>query len=236
MLSAGKLTRCLKRHSAWKTLNYPIYIPEEQTDIATLLMKGDAATLEGVLKRRASLGSRSAAALLGFLEIMGAFSGKPDAQAAIICCTGPAQAGDPYAQYIVAWAQWRLGNRTEALRLMKRPAAAGFLPALVDTARMLAVTAETLEELRTAVRLLWGAHKLGHVVPLVAISGIAFRGQLGSIHRLRGLLLFPYAMIRLMLGYRCDPFGIRSFCIDPRPNVPFFRQVVRADLSDPVRL
>lgn len=233
MPSAAKLRRCLKAHAAWKALNYPIYVPEEQTDIAVLLMKGDAATVEEVLKRRASLGSRSAAALLGFLEIMGAFSGKPNPQAAITCCTGPAQAGDPYAQYILAWACWEIGKKDDAFRWMKRPAAAGFLPAIVDTGRLLAVEAQNVGELRSAVAILWGAHKHGHVLPLLAISGIGVRGRLGLLQRLLGLVLFPYAMIRLMLGYRCTPFGITSFCVARRPNVPFFHRAVPAYRSDP---
>jgi hypothetical protein len=170
-----------------------------------------------MLKRRISLGSAPAAALLGYLEFMGAISGTPDSKAAL------------YAQYVLAWAHWDLGNRDEALRWMKRPAAAAFLPAVVDTGRMLALLADNAGELRTAVGILWGAHKFGHVVPLVAISGIAIRGQLGLIQRLLGLVLAPYAVVRLMLRYRCEPFAIRSFSIDRRPNVPLFRPAVPAD-------
>lgn len=194
MLSADR-RRSDQARLAWKTLNYPIYIPDEVQDVSALLLKGDANELEAELERRASLGSASASAPLGYLEIMGAFSGEPNPQSAITCCTEPARAGDPYAQYVLSRAYWETGNRTDALRWIKRPEAASFLPALVDTGRMLAEIADNAEELRTAVRILWGAHRLGHVVPLVAISGIAFRGRLGAIHRLLGLVLIPASPI-----------------------------------------
>lgn len=229
MLSTEKVKRCIRARSVWKSINYPIYIPEEDPEIAALLVEGNVEKLAAVLKRRTALGSMSAAAILGFLELMGAISGRLNPQAAITCCTGPAKAGNSYAQYVLAWAYWESGNRDDALRWMKLPAAASFLPALVDTGRMLAVVAHDAGELRTAVGILWGAHKLGHVVPLVAISGIAFRGRLGLGQRLLGLVMSPYAAIRLLLGYRCMPFGVRSFCIARRPNVPFFRQAVYAD-------
>lgn len=212
-------------------MNYPIYIPEEDPDIAALLVEGNVARLVTVLKRRTSLGSGSAAAVLGVLEFMGAISGKPNPHAAISCCAGPAKAGYPYAQYVLAWAYWEIGNRTDAMRWMKRPAAASFLPALVDSARILVTMADSAVELRSAVGFLWAAHRLGHVVPLAVISGIASRGQLGLIRRLLGLVLFPYAAIRLMLVVRCEPFGIRSFSLHRRQNVPFFRPPVRPDRS-----
>src|SRR6185437_3916669 len=104
----------------WKSLNYPIYIPEEHLDVAVLLVNGDSIKVAAVLKRRASLGSGCAAALLGFIELMGALSGDSNPQAAIACCTGPAKAGEPYAQYVLSWAYWQTGNRPDAMRWMKR--------------------------------------------------------------------------------------------------------------------
>lgn len=218
-----RIKHCIQARLVWKHINYPIYIPEADPQVGALLVKGDIEQLIADLRRRTALGSMSAAALLGFLELMGGVSGKLDPQAAITCCSAAAKAGDPYAQYVIAWAYWEIGNRDDALSWMKLPAAAGFLPALVDTGRMLALVAHNEGELRTAVGILWGAHKLGHVVPLVAISGIAVRGQLGLMQRFLGLVMLPYAAIRMLLGYRCMPFGIRSFCIARRQNVAFFR-------------
>jgi hypothetical protein len=228
----ARLRRCIQARTVWEHINYPIYIPEELTDIAALLGKGDVVALEGELKRRAQLGSASAASVLGYLEMIGAFSGKPEPQAAIRHCARPAQAGNGYAQYVLAWAHARLGNGNEALREMARSADSGFLPALVDYGKWHVGGAANVKERRNAVRLLWAAHNRGHVTPLVAISGIACRGQLGPIYRVLGVVLFPYAMIRLMLRWRCEPLGIRSFRMDHRPNVPLFSRIggSKADL------
>jgi len=227
MLGTARVKRCIRARSVWKTVNYPIYIPEEDAEISALVAEGNVDSLVATLVRRTSLGSGSAAAVLGVLEFMGAVSGKQNLQATIGWCSAPAKAGDPYPQYVLAWAYWEIGKRADALRWMNRSVAASFLPALVDAGRMLVAMADNSVVLRTAVGFLWRAHRLGHVAPLAVISGIAFRGRLGPIKRLLGLMLFPYAAIRLMLVVRCDPFGVRSFSLHRRPDVPFFRRTVR---------
>ncbi|MGH8290351.1 MAG: hypothetical protein ACREV7_15225 [Steroidobacteraceae bacterium] len=226
MLSAAHLRRYIQARSVWKALNYPIYIPEEDRDIAALLVKGDAANLAAVLNRRASLGSGRAAAMLGFLEFMGAISGEPNPKAAIACCTGPAKAGEPYAQYVLSWAYWETGNRADAMRWMQRSALdSKFLPARVDLGKMLAELAHDSGEIRAAVRILWSAHRRGHVGALAQICGIAIRGQLGPLSRLLGIVVLPYSLIRLVLGLRCEPFGLRAFIVSRDPKVPFFKRV-----------
>jgi hypothetical protein len=223
MLSAARVKRCIRARSVWKMVNYPIYIPEADSDITALLIKGDVTSLAGELKRRTTLGSMSAAAILGYLEFMGAFGAEPDLDAAIACCTGPAKAGYPYAQYVLSWACWETGNRTEALRWMKRSTTKSFLPALLDSGRMLAALANNRGETRAAVRMLWGAHRLGHTGALLLIGGLALRGAMGPLQRLLGLVLFPFAAIRLALAWRCEPFAARCFAIDRHPKVPFFK-------------
>lgn len=230
MLSAARVRRCILSPSVWTTLNYPVYIPIEQRDIVPLLLAGDATRLAAELRRRISPGSASAAALLGFLELMGAISGIADPQAAITCCSAPAKAGSPYAQYVLSWAYWHSGRETDALRWMKRPAAASFLPALVDSGRMLANLAGDAQRKRAAVRILWGAHRLGHAAALGIISGIALRGDLGLVQRLLGVALFPYAMIRGLIAYRCAPFAITTFTIDRRSEGPLLSSTEVATL------
>jgi TPR repeat protein len=223
MMSALTVRRCIQARSVWKKVNYPIYIPEEDSDTAVLLVSGDTRNLSAELKRRATLGSASAAAVLGYLEFMGAFGTEPDLDAAIACCTGPAKAGYPYAQYVLSWAYWEKRNRTEAMRWMKRSTAKSFLPALVDSGRMLAALAGNRGEVRAAVRILWGAHRLGHAGALLLIGGLALRGVMGPLPRLLGLVLFPFAAIRLAVAWRCEPFAARCFAIDKHPEVPFFK-------------
>jgi TPR repeat protein len=223
MPSPARVRRCVQARSVWNTLNYPVFVPEGDPEIVALLVDGDATKLEAALKRRAALGSGSAAALLGLLELMGALSGKQNPEAAISWCTAPSRAGDPYAQYVLSWAYWEQRKGPDALRWMKRSAVdASFLPARNDVGRMLGMVAGNAREAWNAVRALWIAHRLGHVGALLFISKIALNGQLGVTARFFGIVLFPFAAIRLVLTTRCDPFAARCFCYVPNPKRPLF--------------
>lgn len=236
MLMPARLRSYIQARPVWKALNYPIYIPEQDRDIAALLVKGNAAELAEVLKRRASLGSGRAGAILGYLELMGAFSEESNPEATIACCTTPAKAGDSYAQYVLSWAYWETGKGADALRWMKRSASdSEFLPARVDLGRMLArvaVSTGNAGQSRTAVKILRDAHRRGHVGALAQICRIALGGQLGPLSRLLGIVLFPYAATRLLIGLQCDPFGIRTFAVVRDPKRPFFNRMKSKQDSD----
>lgn len=220
MLSVARLRRA---RSVWKSINYPIFIPEEDPEIVGLLVNGEADKLAEALKRRALLGSGSAAALVGFLELMGTFSGEPNPELAIAGCTVPAKAGDPYARYVLSWASWVTGKKRDALHWMTRSIAdSKFLPARLGLGRMLLTLAENDAEVRDAIRILWYAHRLGHVAALPVICGAARRGQLGPVLGLLGIIVFPYALIRATLVTYFEPFSVRSFTYVRKPGVPFF--------------
>lgn len=210
--------------SVWKSLNYTIYVPEEDRDVIALLVKGDAAELAAVLMRRASLGSGCASALLGFLELMGAFGGQPNLEAAIAYCIEPAKSGDPYAQYVLSWAYWQIGKRREALRWMTRSARdSKFLPAWVGLGSILLTLAENDAEVRDAIKVLWRAHRFGHVAALPLICKVAVGGHLGPISRFLGIIALPYALARLTIVMYLQPFGIKSFAYMRQLGFPFFR-------------
>lgn len=181
------VTRLRRARSVWKALNYPIFIPEGDPEIAALLIGREICRLAELLGRRAALGSGSAAALLGFLELMGAFGGEAKPEAVIDRCTPAAAAGDPYAQYVLSWADWKMGKMRDALRWMTRSARdSQFLPAWVGLGKLLLTLAENDGEVRDAVKILWRAHRLGHVAALPVICETARRGQLGPLFRALG--------------------------------------------------
>lgn len=226
MLGTERLRRCKQARSIWESLNYPVFVPQADPEIAALLVKRDVGGLAALLKGRASLGSGSAAALLGYLELMRAFSGKQDPNFVIACCTGPSKGGDPYAQYILSWAYWETGNKNDALHWMRCSAVdSQFLAAWVDLGKMLSEVAHNAAELKAAVKILWEAHRRGHVTALAVICDLGRRGRLGGIANLLVLLLYPYAVIRGALRLRCDPFGLRCFGYIPNAREPLFRSV-----------
>jgi hypothetical protein len=225
MLTAVRMRRCVQARSAWKVLNRPIFIPEDDTEAISLLIKGDVANLAALLTRRISLGSDSAAALLGYLEFMGAISGVSNPDAAIALCTPGARKGHGYAQYVLAWAQWESAETVrDALRWMKRSAAdSKFLPAWVGLAQMLSMSATSKSEARAALDCGRVAHKLGHAAALLLICGIARGGRLGWAWRLGCALAFPFCLLRTWIFWKCHPFSERSLVTLKNPKVPFLQ-------------
>lgn len=229
VLTAVRIGRCIHR-SAWKVLNRPIYVPEDDTEAIALLIKGDVTNLAELLTRRISLGSDSAAALLGYLEFMGAISGSSNPDAAIALCTAGARRRHGYAQYVLAWAQWESADTVaDALRWMKSAAAdSKFLPAWVGLAQMLAMSSTSKQQDRAAVDCLWVAHKLGHAAALLLICGIARGGRLGLAWRLGCALAFPFCLLRTVIFVKCHPFSYRSLVTRKNLKVPLFQLRARS--------
>jgi hypothetical protein len=232
-------THGLKVLPYWDTFTGPIYVPEHDREVIGLLIARDIPQLVTVLEHRASLGSGWASALLAYLEAMGVLREKPDLAAAISRSTAAAQAGDSYAQYVLAWALWDTGDRVHAVQWMKRSVVDGkFLPARVGFGVIAYMLGWTKRETRgPALRILWQAHRLGHAQPLQLICRFACRGHFGIVYRLLGLLAYPFVLARSNLIVWLHPFSERSFMWYPpemQQIIPFFRSEKRAAASPPL--
>lgn len=229
LLSSGK--RTWHRHRTdryWDTFNSPVYVPEHDREVIELLTSGDISQLVVRLEHRASLGSGWASGLLAYLEAVGVLGGTPDLAAAISRCTAAAQAGDSYAQYVLAWALWETGERVRGIRWMRRSATEGkFLPAWAGWGLMLyALAGKDLKARRIALKLLWRAHRRGHIQPLQFICRCACRGHFGMAYRLVGLLAYPFVLSRASLIGSWHPFSERCFMWhspEVHPILPFFK-------------
>jgi hypothetical protein len=220
----------------WDTFNAPVYVPEHDREVIELLISGNISQLVKVLEHRASLGSGWASGLLAYLEAVGAFGGKPNLAAAISRCTAAAQAGDSYAQYVLAWALWETGDRVHAIRWMRRSVTDGkFLPARVGLGLMVYMLGWTKRETRSsALRILWHAHRLGHIQPLQFICRCACRGHFGMAYRLLGLLAYPFVLSRASLIGSWHPFSERCFMWHPpevHPILPFLKLKLQGTVS-----
>jgi TPR repeat protein len=193
------------------------------------LIKGDVANLAALLTRRISLGSDSAAALLSYLEFMGAISGVSNPHAAITLCAAAAKRGHGYAQYVLSWAHWEIGEWKDALRWMKSSAVdSKFLPAWVELGVMLAILGSNKREVRAGVTYVWVAHKLGHAAALLNICAIGLGGRLGLAWRLGCTLAFPFCLLRAVIFWKCHPFSERSLVTLKNPKVPFLEPRARS--------
>jgi hypothetical protein len=220
----------------WDTFTGPIYVPEHDREVIGLLIASDISQLVTELEHRAALGSGWASGLLAYLEAVGVLREKPDLAAAISRCTAAAQAGDSYAQYVLAWALWDTGDRVHAVQWMKRSVIHGkFLPARVGLGLMAYMLGWTKRETRgPALRILWQAHRLGHAQPLQLICRFACGGHFGIVYRLLGLLAYPFVAARSNLIVWFHPFSERSFMWYPpemQQLIPFFRSEKRAAAS-----
>jgi hypothetical protein len=218
------MRRCIHARSAWKVLNRPVYVPEEDTEVTALLIDGDVTNLGALLTRRVSLGSDSSAALLGYLELMGAMSASPNPDAAIALCSAGASRGHGYAKYVLAWAKWESADTVpDAFRWMRSSAAdSKFLPAWVGLAQMLAMSSTSKQHDRAAIDCLWVAHKLGHAAALLLICGVLRAGRLGLAWRLAAALAFPFCLLRTIIFVRCNPFSDRSLVTSKNRRVSLF--------------
>lgn len=230
VLIAVRVRRCSQARSAWKVLNRPIYVRQDDPETITLLINGDVANLVALLRRRVALESDSAATLLGYLEVMGAISGASNSQTAIALCTTSAQRGHGYAQYVLAWAQWENAETAaDALRWMKSSASESkFLPAWVGVGQMLSESATSKQHVRAAVDCLWVAYRLGHVAALLLICGIGCGGRLGLAWRLGCGLVFPFCLLRAVIFWKCHPFSDRSLLTLKNSKVPLLKPQARS--------
>ena len=204
----------IQDRGAWRLLYFPLYIPERDPEVRELLLSGDIPELMRILERRASLGSGWAAALLAFLRLRGTPGESPDPELAESTCLAAARAGEPFAQYVLAWALWERGKYRSAIRWMKLAALRGqFLPAWVDIGRFLAsvVATEGYADMPGAVESLWEAHRRGHFMALLFIADISRRGHLGFARRALSVLIYAYAAPRALLAMHCAPFSARVF-------------------------
>lgn len=223
MFDTARIRRCKQAAVVWRVLNRPIYIPENDAEVVALLVTRDTAKLATLLLRRISLGSDSAAALLGYLEFMGAISGEFNPNAAISLCADSAKRGYPYAQYVIAWAHWEIGKKADGIRWMKRAAVESkFLPAWVDLGMMVAILGANRRVIRAGVTYILAAHKMGHAAALLAICSVGLGGRLGLAWRLGCAIAFPFCLLRAVLFWRCQPFSERSLVTLKNPKVPFF--------------
>jgi TPR repeat protein len=106
---------------------YPIYLPDVPGKANDLFRAGTIEAAVEEYKRLAALGSKSAQAILAFLSLSGALDDKPDIAAAEAFAKDAAEAGDPYAQYVLAWVRYAQGRSGEGLKLLHRSATTGGL-------------------------------------------------------------------------------------------------------------
>ena len=84
---------------------------------------------------------------------------------------------------------------------------------------------------RTALKVLWSAHRRGHIAPIGLLCSAAYRGHFGLACRLLGVVAYPFVLLRTSLMGWWDPLSERSFVWYPpeaRRLIPVLKSNCRA--------
>lgn len=207
---------------AWRRgLQQPFYVPKELQLIRLLVSEGRILDAIKELVKSASLGSGAAAATLGYIcLICGDLSGI-DRATAMQLCREAANRDDSYAQYVVAWDEYELGNYSELSKWMNRSAKERFPPAICDLGR-LAIEGPFRSGFSpdTAFRFFRLALLAGHLMTVMFFLKYCKAGKFGLVLRLFGIAALPIAHVLVTPITWCYPFCL-NVCAYPASRKRF---------------
>lgn len=178
------------------------------------------------IERRSQLGSASATAILAYLHLTGAMSGQRDCARAIQLCESVAATGNSYAEYVRGWAHACTGDYARAMDGMRRAGVSMFAPAAIDLAWFVWQGWGVQEpDPKVALQLLDHASALRHCYAPVMKCAFFRSGRMGTLRKILGHLLYPFALLWLMIGLRCDIYSEKAFRFDMRAAKTFFKQI-----------
>lgn len=228
------MSRRISIRDSWKlhqnSLNYPLYLPALGPQVERSLIDGDLQGFHAEISRLATMGSRPANALLGYLHVRGAFKQGVRFDLAETHALPGAKSGDPYSQYVVAWACFHSDRQVEAVRWMAKSAFTGrFLPAVVDIAVWMASGRGFQDaDARAAAKTLWLAQKNGHRTAIFYIAQMLLKGRFGLLARSIPVLLFPLLLIWGVRSTFLYPFDERTFWTPWAPRSSLFKRDIDA--------
>jgi hypothetical protein len=204
-------------------LSHPIYVPQGLQDVEVLLSEGRVSVACDALWRRATLGSDAAAALLGYMNLRHVVMDGIDSSEVTQRCVDAANRNDGFAQYVVAWQAYEMGDPQTYAKWLERSARQRFLPAIADMARYaMQAPGTSVAGRRNAKKSFWIALKRGHVISAAYFFRCCANGRFGFYFRLLGLVGFPLSLIALLPIVKLCPFSIRVFSYPVGTKKPLF--------------
>jgi len=215
----SSFSRWLRGAQAWRHgLVYPIYVPQDLSNIRELLSAGRFPEAVAELRKLSSLGSNSAAALLEYMCLCDGKLCGTDRAAIANQCRESANRRNGFAQYTLAWCEYENGNHKQFFRLLNQSAKQRFPPAMGDLGRVYISLPRRLKKHRKmASRFFQLAIRNGHLMSILFFLNGCEQGAYGSTLRPIGVVLLPLSAILLTPITRLFPFSISVF--DPLPPV-----------------
>lgn len=191
-------------------LRAPLYIPEEGRSKLGLLRTHGPERFVEELERLSQLGSAWASGALGYICLLPGRTGERDIERAISLCQPHADAGDPYASFVLAWGLLRKGKQVLALRYMTRAARREFPPATLDLVTYAWLLAGWKDrDPKRALGLLRRVDRSGHKAALIWRCELYRSGRFGITRFMLGYLFAPFAYLRYVLAMWADPVSAR---------------------------
>lgn len=155
-----------------------------------------------------------ACAILSYHALLLKEDGSRDVERALSLCQESAQAGDPYAQYMLSWALRLKGDSKGAYQNLKKSSSMLFPPAVLDISFYYDPDwdAETLRRERK-IRLTI-SDRVGNVWTPARRMSLYRTGEFGAWNLMLGYLLAPYAALRGIVPAIFSPFSATAFLFD----------------------
>lgn len=226
MRGASLFSRFLADQSAWRNgLVHPIYVPNDLSyDVRALLSGGKIVDAARELWKLASLGSMSAAPLLGYLCLRDPNLCGTDRGSVYERCKESASRRDSFAQYVLAWAEYERGNYRNWFHWLTASARQHFLPAIGDLAKVL-ISPSVKGKMRPdlSMRCFSLAIRRGHLISIMIFLDGCRRGAFGRVCRLAGMVFWPISILPVWLAMKFLPFSASIFIYPVGTKRPLFK-------------
>ena len=179
------------------------------------------------LERLSLFGVPWACAILAYWALLLKSDGKRDVERALSLCAGPAQDGDAYAQYILAWALVFKGDLAAAATAMQNSSQQLFPPAVLDSANFVWRDKTSYKDQAMMMRLLKQSDQIGHAGTFLRRCAFYRSGRFGIGRWALGHLLWPFASAKYFLAVWMSPFSAHVFSFSERSDMRLLRFISR---------
>lgn len=204
-----------------KGVNYPLYIPPSCADVAKLVESKQSQAAIELLQKKVQFRNGEAAALLAYIHLRGA-APREGFAAVFDRCKEAANAGEAYAEFVVAQVYQSADRYREALEWLQRSSEQQFPPAMSQMGRLMAEgKGFPRPDRKSAMRMYRLALKYHHVPTLILVSKNLMLSR-NPFAWLSGVLLAPIALLIAAICLRLAPFNLANFAHISGDNPPLF--------------
>jgi hypothetical protein len=193
-----------------KGVNFPLYVPSACSDVIALVEASRPEAAIEWLSRKMDTGSHAASALLAYIHLRGG-APKEGFLAAFKKCTTAAEAGDPFAEFVLAQILQSAGKETEAKEWLVKSCNQQFAPALSHMGRNMSMgIGFPAPDRRSAMVMYRLALQRRHVPALIFLAKHLFASR-NPVVWLAGVLLAPVAFVIGVISFQVAPFKLNNF-------------------------